>query len=910
MTDEENAGSTPSLNPKKSGGKKSAAIMPRDCPEFQRCMAAAEKDPTISATELLAMFRDIGVYGTLRELTVVAENLLQILELIESIEAWPTLPAEVSQWPLLLAWILEQEPEVIPVSEYAKNPHKSPLTGVCTTSHPLYALLWWKTDPAQQADWYLLQGHVLLAHLRLIAKIKRPERDYDFATLTCAPYGDILGYTYRAGVFLREISVRRAAISAELLRPDRPPQELAEGMYIFWQVFTRDKKIDPQEEDDGEAWDEQRAYDEDLNALLRKSSNASLRGHLRGFIYMLANAYDCHVSVGRSGTHGKSHRGSIEGYLPLMDLDMEEAEPDFSDPQKPRRAFYKRAEAASSLDSKRAGAVRYQMEYDVDADENIGEAFAEELPVCSRHSGGGAANLITTALQGRVRAEALQNQLFLWDYDLLTDTSIHQLRRAMDVDFSQALHENLLKPSLRAQSLVLLSILLGTGAGLEKCHQLKLVESRKDLKGHHRLAYQPGEGSQPGMWYVKVDPPSIWQGQFAEAQNSCADIKDSILCLPDVTGCGDYLVRLLDLYPDLCMTTMRLFKGRKDKYQRDIQKYLRTVDPSGYLTLTRVENYLWYRCAGRGDIGEAELVFSKKQRLGHVRRFYTTLSQKSLAARYVQILEETPGISLLSGESVEQSLPLQVDDAGYLGSLFRPRIEVIQTGVRQLQERLEQQGEVLCASAIDSKNLRANWNAYYNDYTLYTWLYFAYATAARVICAPFPENPAEGTASGFIVHQDKSTPDRSHLRLFWLPPDLLQQLQKQWVLATQQKEWLETQRARDKISGSSFLMRGRVTVPLCPKNLRPLLQSLLGADMPVNSHRRFCRSHLLEQGCPAEVVDAFMGHWYAGESPWSRYSSQSAQAYVTLLKPYLEAMLHILGFRFQPLPTKTAERQT
>ncbi|MBU2758677.1 hypothetical protein [Acidithiobacillus sulfurivorans] len=904
MTDAENASLSRSPQLKKPGGKKSAAVAPRDCPEFQRCMEAAEKDPTISAAALLALFRDIGVYGTLRELTIVAENLRSILDLIDSTEFLTAPPVEMSQWPLLLEWIQRQEPEVIPPSEYAKNPHKSPLSGVCTKSHPLYALLWWKTDSGQQDDWYLLQGHVLLAHLRLIARNK--ERFYDFASVTSAPYDDILGYTYRAGIFLREISVRRAGISAELLHPERVPQELAESIYNAWQLFTKGKKKDAQkEQDDEDEWEEENEYDEDLNELLRKSGYSSLRSHLQGFIYMLATAYDCHQPTERL-THGRGKKESIAGYLPLMDLDQESIEPDFQDPHKPQRPLRKRAEAAGSLGSKPGDAVRYQLEYDIDVDENLGEAFVEELSICSRKSGGGAANLLTTALQGRVRAEALQNQLFLWDYEQLTDTAIRRLRRAMAEAFPGVLKKSCLKSSLHAQSLVILFVLLGTGVGFEKCYQLKLVKSRGHIKEHHHFAYQPGEVEQWGTWYVKIEPPSSWHSQSAEAQSLCADIQDSILCLPDVTGCGKYLEQLLKHYSDTNLSKMHLFTGGKRKRQREIQEYLRMVDPSGYLTLTRVENYLWYRCAGRGDIGETELVFPKKQRLGQVRRFYTTLTQKSLVARYVQVLQETYGSRSLLAGSVEA---LPADDSGYLGSLFRPRIESIQTGIKRLQDRLDQQVQAIQALGNDSPKLRADWNAYYNDYTLYTWLYFAYATASRVICTPFPEHPAEGTASGFIVHQDKSTRDRSHLRLLWLPPDLLQQLQRQWDLATQQKKWLENSHVRDRISGSNFLMKGRVITRLCPKDLRPALQSLFDADMPVNSHRRFCRSYLLEQDCPAEVVDAFMGHWYTGESPWSRYSSQSARAYVNLLKPHLESMLNILGFRSLPLPTRVAKRR-
>ncbi len=910
MTETESGKSTPVTQSRKSGGKKSAAVIPCDCPEFQTCMAAAKNDPTIAADDLLAMFRDIGVYGSLLELKVVAANLQQVLDLIASSEGWPTLPTEVLRWRPLVEWILRQDSSVIPDSQYGKNPYKSPLSGVCTISHPLYALLWWTTDQTQLENWHLLQGHVLLAHLRMICKL--PQREYDYPTSVRAPYSDMLGYTYRAGVFLREISVRHPLIPAEKLCPERPPQALAASLFHFWEHFDKGKKQEtlPEVSDEDEL-EEQAACAEELKACLLRAHKETLRQHLQGFIYMLATAYDLRAGLKYTETHGRGRREIIQGYLPLMDTQVEHAEPDSSDPQKPVRRLYKRAEAANSVGGKRGGPERYQSEFDIDADENEGEAFVEELPLCSHQTGGGAANLLTTALQGRVRAEALENQLFLWDYEHLTDTAIQHLQRSMGRDFAEALQKEGKKPSLRTQSLALLAVSFGTGVGLALGRQLKWVSSRQELTGHHQFAYQPGDGEQPGLWYVRSEAPSSWVGADYGAQDLCADIHDAILCLPDVGGYGRFVEQILQQYPDLRVLSSRVFKKRQGAYQQDIQHYLREMDPSGYLTLGRVENYLWRRCAGTGDIGEAGLICAKKQRLGQVRHFYTTLPQTQLVARYIQVLEQTAGLQEPPTEAENAPRSLPIAPTGYLGSLFRPKIEVIQSGVKGLAERLEQQGRALYAAAIGqsprgAQALQADWDSYYNHYTLYTWLYFAYATASRAICAPFPDNPVEGTASGFMVHQDKSTLDRSHLRLLWLPQPLLQQLQKQWDLAVQQQE-LVSQRARNRVQGSNFLIRGRgKMIPLCPKNLRPKLQQILGGDMPVNSHRRFCRSHLLEQGCPAEIVDAFMGHWYAGESPWSRYSSQSALAYVAQLKPYLETMLDTLGFCRQPLPPEYA----
>jgi hypothetical protein len=69
---------------------------------------------------------------------------------------------------------------------------------------------------------------------------------------------------------------------------------------------------------------------------------------------------------------------------------------------------------------------------------------------------------------------------------------------------------------------------------------------------------------------------------------------------------------------------------------------------------------------------------------------------------------------------------------------------------------------------------------------------------------------------------------------------------------------------------------------------------------PVNIHRRFVSSELLDAGCPPEIVSAWMGHWHRGEEPWGKFSSFSFHDYVSVLESFLDPLIEYLGFRALP----------
>ena len=84
-------------------------------------------------------------------------------------------------------------------------------------------------------------------------------------------------------------------------------------------------------------------------------------------------------------------------------------------------------------------------------------------------------------------------------------------------------------------------------------------------------------------------------------------------------------------------------------------------------------------------------------------------------------------------------------------------------------------------------------------------------------------------------------------------------------------------------------------VEVRPSTLAPIMREFL--PFPVNIHRRFVSSELLDAGCPPEIVSAWMGHWHRGEEPWGKFSSFSFHDFTNGLKLFLDPLLDELGFR-------------
>ena len=173
-----------------------------------------------------------------------------------------------------------------------------------------------------------------------------------------------------------------------------------------------------------------------------------------------------------------------------------------------------------------------------------------------------------------------------------------------------------------------------------------------------------------------------------------------------------------------------------------------------------------------------------------------------------------------------------------------------------------------------------------------------YCTGYRAIVNPFPTLSEFDPNTGICIISDKDGNDLYNSRTVWLPPMAVQQLANyryHRLLMLTHLALHHKGRSRS-YPPDIFLLDHSIKIKtIKPSNLAPHLQAML--PLPINSNRRFLRTKLRLNGCPPEIIDAFMGHWARGEEPWGKYSTLSYLQILKSLKTFLPPIVTALGFK-------------
>jgi hypothetical protein len=176
-----------------------------------------------------------------------------------------------------------------------------------------------------------------------------------------------------------------------------------------------------------------------------------------------------------------------------------------------------------------------------------------------------------------------------------------------------------------------------------------------------------------------------------------------------------------------------------------------------------------------------------------------------------------------------------------------------------------------------------------------------YATGYRAVKDPVLEEDDIDPETGLAVISDKDGPELYNARLVWIPDRVQKQLthyQTHYSRLLPVLQHLDQAaynfNSLQKIPKLFLLDNNLRWEPIRPKTLKPLLESTF--PLPININRRFLRTTLRARGCPAEVVDGFMGHWGRGQEPWGEHSTLSTHDFLETLKPHITAIQEELGF--------------
>jgi hypothetical protein len=260
----------------------------------------------------------------------------------------------------------------------------------------------------------------------------------------------------------------------------------------------------------------------------------------------------------------------------------------------------------------------------------------------------------------------------------------------------------------------------------------------------------------------------------------------------------------------------------------------------------------------------------------------------------------------------QQALALGGQEPG-LGSRKVPTRGTVRKTVAHLLRRLRSSGR-----ALRSRVALETISEAHNAYALYTMHCILWMLIARGIRDPIPDLRHLDRRSGLVAMCDKSAEDQYSTRLVWAPDSFFEQLEhyRQHLEVLAERLLLHAPTQAERIQRSLSHWRDSASVGTVPDGLPSLIVEIIdgrlvpltaedatGARMPLrlrmaaNSSRHYLRTYLADVGCPDDLIDAQLGHWYHGREPWGVSSSLSPGAFARVMQRYLGDVFSEMGFR-------------
>ncbi|MCL5425957.1 MAG: hypothetical protein M1154_10075 [Gammaproteobacteria bacterium] len=223
----------------------------------------------------------------------------------------------------------------------------------------------------------------------------------------------------------------------------------------------------------------------------------------------------------------------------------------------------------------------------------------------------------------------------------------------------------------------------------------------------------------------------------------------------------------------------------------------------------------------------------------------------------------------------------------YVGSQLVPTSAYVKKLVTHMQRQL--------AVADQSGSLFQRMVSVHNSYTAYTIAMLMFCTGYRSIRDPLPKWNQLSLSRRMMVIADKTDDVQSHARFLPLPTIMVHQLQyylrhREAILGRLQL-YLQQQWETPFLFLDTYGHPKQVT----PKKLQEHLD--WPGSPPLNINRHFLHTQLKESGCSSELVDAYMGHWDAGQEPWAKYSTFCPLEYREHISSAIKSIMQHQGWK-------------
>ncbi|MFL0806438.1 MAG: hypothetical protein K6L60_04005 [Oceanobacter sp.] len=483
----------------------------------------------------------------------------------------------------------------------------------------------------------------------------------------------------------------------------------------------------------------------------------------------------------------------------------------------------------------------------------------------------------------------MANQHLPFDWSRNTTTELYEILNI----FGKVIRKS--TDDVVMETVCIAMIMLATGETLERVGSLFRFYLPGDRVYRKAVAYCWNPRSREGFWIIHPTLPNQITRLSPSQRGFCEQhVHDRGIELPDALEIGLFIHKAFSEETLQSKAGKKLFTRKVSTYRTTLNQILSFLPEGNRINEHRIRSHLFNTIVSQisGDVAEATLMTGRYHPMAKTRLHYSAYPVHHLQDLYISALETMVNDVYREGyDQPDQRLSrTEQDQSEVIGSDYSPRKTAIQQAVSSLSTSLKKR---------PGKDSLAEISHFHNRYTLYTVLMAGFCTGYRAVKDPFPAVPDIDRETGLCVISDKDGPDFYNSRLVWLPQLLISQLDhydehrnvviSMLVMNNDNIERLST------LPDLFFLDDKLHVLPVRPSTLKPLLEDLL--PLPINTNRRYLRTHLRLRGCPTEIVDAFMGHWARGEEPWGRYSSLSYGQITTELKRHLEPLITELGFK-------------
>lgn len=776
---------------------------------------------------------------------------------------------EIQDWPVITSWV-KSNPSILRKSlpedffqlPAPDAPHPIIRRGLCR--HGIYGLLCNTHELSDYRDRYsLLVGHILLAHIESMKAFVSLDsyETYDGSAEILTQYRPI----YHAALAMRELSVIN---NFDVFKDIAHPRARQDFLNFF-------NSLDP-------------------------ADYGTFRVHINNLrTYLLDRTTDKRKRSRRG--HSQKKRGGerkleVEhGYVGLSsEYYLDEG---LTDPDDPYCDWGKQEVLTDMVQPENLSPEAIESVHQGASIEELGGG--EEIILsdygCKTSKKGLAGLIYSARAQARHRSMAIQ---FLpWTYNRLTTSEYSEILLHLEEWFWKLykLPSLTREEEIQAEAIVIALISFWTGCPFAVVYETEIINKNQlstCTLGIYLRFVTESETTFYNEWRIRT----ITIDHYADADdNPLSRKRDKYTWMPDLVGFTKFLRAYLKKL-DLKQKKYSLFRYSLKEQKNALLHILKTSSFYQRITAHKIENFMFTRLFDHcGDVSVAASITGKEVIINSVRSHYFAPSVNFLISIYKEtvagIVEELNQARCAWRKLQEASQELDNDLQGYhVGSLVCPRFEAVANAIQDMKAAL--------AAPPPLEDMTAAWN-YHNVYTLYSILAFGFATACRAIIEPLLPSTAIDPESGFAVLADKEDVHKSKSRPLWVPPFVHQQL------ASYEKHCRRIIRLKipsdaEKAKGALCFFLDEQGVAEVARPLKIALYAKPFLPFPANAHRHFIRTELIERRCPAEVVDGWMGHWFNGESPWSKYSSLSYATYVAALQKHLLPLLMELGFEHLP----------